>query len=127
MTRYIAIAEATAVAAALGFTVRDMGLLSSALARPAAGMFGTDAYAMLELKAAALFSSLGRNHALFDGNKRFSWIITLTFLELNGVRIDTPDDDAFALVMANARGEASLEDAAGAFGRWSTPARRGST
>lgn len=81
-------------------------------------MFGTDAYATLELKAAALFASLGRNHPLFDGNKRFSWIITLTFLEANGTHIGMPDDDAFVLVMANARDDVTLEDAAAVLARW---------
>ena len=62
-------------------------------------MFGEDAYSNLELKAAALFSSLAQNHPLFDGNKRLSWILTLAFLRLNGYRVVMENDDAFDLVL----------------------------
>ncbi len=50
--------------------VRDHGLLQSALARPQASTFGSDAYPTLEEKAAALLHSLARNRALVDGDKR---------------------------------------------------------
>ncbi len=109
MTEFLELPQGLAVAEHLGFHVRDAGLLASALARPSAGMFGVDAYEALELKAAALFSSLAQNHPLFDGNKRFSWIMMLTFLELNGVVIDMPDDDAFELVLAVAQGALELD------------------
>lgn len=46
--------------------VRDHGLLESALARPAATVFGSDAYPSLHTKAAALLHSLASNHALID-------------------------------------------------------------
>ena len=41
--------------------------LESALARPRATVFGSDAYPSLDAKAAALLHSLARNHALVDG------------------------------------------------------------
>lgn len=57
--------------------VRDMGLLESALARPGATAFGTDAYSSLEEKAAALLHSLarrvrvrGRCNAGWSGSRR---------------------------------------------------------
>src|SRR5262245_27664598 len=49
--------------------VRDMGLLSSAAARPATVAFGVEAYEDLWTKAGALLQSLVLNHALIDGNK----------------------------------------------------------
>ena len=58
-------------------TVRDMGLLSSAAARPATVAFGVEAYEDLWTKAAALLQSLVLNHALIDGNKRLGWLATL--------------------------------------------------
>lgn len=109
MTVFVGMPDALAVARALGFHVRDAGLLSSALARPESSMFGVEAYPELEIKAAALLSSLALNHPLFDGNKRFSWIITLTFLELNDVVVTMPNDAAFDLILATAQSEASLE------------------
>lgn len=93
----------------LGLNVRDRGLLFSALARPQASAFGEDAYASLELKAAALMTSIARNHALFDGNKRFSWYLTLAFFTLNGFRIVMSNDTAFDLVVAVAQGDIELE------------------
>lgn len=112
MTFYIELSPAVAVIEALGLHVRDLGLLSSALARPSSSMFGEEAYPELEVKAAALMSSLSQNHPFFDGNKRFSWVITVTFLELNGVVVDMPVDDAFDLVLRTARGEAALDEIA---------------
>ena len=64
---YLTLSELLHVAArALGRepAVRDYGLLESALARPQATAFGSDAYRGLDAKAAALLHSLARNHAL---------------------------------------------------------------
>jgi death-on-curing protein len=96
----------------LGLHIRDEGLLYSALARPAAGMFGADAYTTIEAKAAALISSLAQNHALFDGNKRLSLILTFTFIRLNGYAITFTNEEAFDLVMAVARKELELDEIA---------------
>lgn len=88
--------------------VRDPGLLESALARPQATTFGTDAYPSLEEKAAALLHSLARNHALVDGNKRLALAATIAFLGLNGRRLILTNDQAYTLVIDVASGE--LED-----------------
>ncbi|MHB1171579.1 MAG: type II toxin-antitoxin system death-on-curing family toxin [Lacisediminihabitans sp.] len=101
----------------LGLHIRDHGLLFSALARPEASAFGEDAYPALELKAAALMTSLARNHALIDGNKRFSWYITLAFFRINGYRVVMGNDDAFDLVLAVAQGTLGLDEVAAAFAR----------
>ena len=112
MTEYLEPEQALAAAKRLGLHIRDEGLLFSALARPAANAFGEDAYATIELKAAALMHSVARNHALFDGNKRFSWFMTVAFLALNDVRLVMPEDTAFDLVLGVARGELDLEASA---------------
>src|SRR5690606_373404 len=96
---------------------RDHGLLFSALARPQASLFGNDAYATLELKAAALMSSIARNHALFDGNKRFSLYITFAFFKLNGFRIVMSNDATYDLVLAVATGAIELDEIAATFSR----------
>ena len=75
-------------------------------------MFGEDAYPTLELKAAALFSSLAQNHPLFDGNKRLSWILTLAFLRLNGYRVVMENDDAFDLVLQVTQRQMELDQIA---------------
>lgn len=75
-------------------------------------MFGVEAYPELFTKAGALFSSLAQNHPFFDGNKRFSWVATLTFLGLNGVVMDMPADDAFELILETAQSRREVGDIA---------------
>lgn len=118
MTEYLEPEQAMAVVDRLGLHVRDQGLMFSALARPSASMFGEDAYATLELKAAALFSSLAQNHPLFDGNKRLSWILTLAFLRLNGFKVVMTQEEAFELVLSVAQGNMELDEIASALARY---------
>jgi death on curing protein len=84
--------------------VRDIGLLESALARPQATAFGSDAYPDLDAKAAALLHSLARNHALVDGNKRLALAGVIAFYGVNGRRLTLTNDQAYDLVMAVADG-----------------------
>ena len=112
MTEYLDPESAVAAARHLGFHIRDEGLLFSALSRPSASAFGADAYPSLETKAAALMQSVARNHALFDGNRRFCWYLTLAFLALNGQRLAMPTDDAFDLVLGVAQGAIEVDEAA---------------
>ncbi|WP_242521937.1 type II toxin-antitoxin system death-on-curing family toxin [Microbacterium esteraromaticum] len=112
MVDYVEAEQAMAVVSRLGFHVRDQGLLLSALARPSAGMFGTDAYPSIEQKAAALLSSLSQNHTLFDGNKRLSLLLTFIFLELNGCELTFTDDEAFDLVLTAAQSEMTVDELA---------------
>ena len=114
MTEYIEPEQARAIVEILGLHVRDEGLLYSALARPSAGMFGEDAYPTLPLKAAALFSSVAQNHALFDGNKRLSLYVTFAFLRINGYRVTFSNDEAFDLVLDVAQSRMALADIASA-------------
>jgi death on curing protein len=109
-----------------GRAVRDPGLLSAALARPRATVFGEDAYPGLAGKAAAVMHSLVTSHALVDGNKRVGLAAALLFYGLNGVRLTATDDELFALTMAIAEGrEDDVESIAGQLVRWETPDRPG--
>ena len=112
MTRYVTVADVEQTISRLGFHVRDAGLLASALARPATTFAGAEVYPDLATKAAALLESLSRNHALFDGNKRLSWVVTQLFLRLNGRRHTFTVDEAFDLVVGVAQGFIPLEEAA---------------
>ncbi len=112
MTAYPDLTDALYVIDRFGFHVRDVGLLASALARPATTVFGEDAYAAIELKAAALLESLIRNHALVDGNKRTAWTLMVVFLGLNGYRHDFDTDTALDLVLAVANDAIPLEESA---------------
>ena len=80
--------------------IRDVGLLGSAVARPQATAFGTEAYPDIWTKAAALLLSIVKNHALVDGNKRLGWLATAVFLHLNGIDVSVAgNDDVYDLVM----------------------------
>lgn len=115
MTEYVEPEQALALITKLGLHVRDEGLLFSALARPSASMFGIDAYPTLEGKVAALISSLGQNHALFDGNKRISLYLSFIFVRLNGFELTFTNDEAFDLVLAVAQSRLDLDEIAETF------------
>ncbi|MDN5860403.1 MAG: type II toxin-antitoxin system death-on-curing family toxin [Pseudonocardia sp.] len=129
MTRYLELDHLLKIADAAvsgGVIVRDVGLLQSALGRPAASAFGKDAYPTLHEKAAALLHSLTNNHALRDGNKRLAWAATAVFLGINGQRVVAAQDDVVDRVVAVADG--SLSDVAAIakhLAPWSPPHERG--
>jgi death on curing protein len=90
--RYIQIDEILAIAREVNGTehsVRDMGLLVSAIERPRTNVFGAELYPTPHEKAAALLHSVARNHALIDGNMRTAWLAMRVFLRINGVSADT--------------------------------------
>lgn len=115
-TEYIDVEDLLALAARLlgdPPPVRDLGLLGSAAARPAASAFGEDAYPDIWLKAAALLQSVVKNHALVDGNKRLGWLATAVFLKLNGVEAtNASNDDVYDFVMDVAAGQHSVPEIA---------------
>lgn len=103
--------------------VRDLGLLEAAAHRPTTSLLGgQEADSSLEVKAAALLGSVVNNHALVDGNKRLG---ALVCLDLNGVWIEAPDDDAYELVIAVASAAAHLDAVAAALVAWSRPQSAG--
>ncbi|MEU1087509.1 type II toxin-antitoxin system death-on-curing family toxin [Streptomyces sp. NPDC005576] len=90
--RYLQIDEILTIARAVNGTehsVRDMGLMVSAVERPRTNVFGSELYPTLHEKAAALLHSVARNHALIDGNKRTAWLAMRVFLRLNGLGAGT--------------------------------------
>ena len=104
--------------------VRDYGLLESALARPRATAFGSDAYPVLDAKAAALLHSLARSHALVDGNKRLALAATIAFYGVNGRRLTLTNDGAYELIMSVAEGKLdSVDDIAAVLATATKPRR----
>ena len=85
-------------------SIRDLGLLESALARPRASAGGRDAYRTIHDKAAALLLSLSRNHGLIDGNQRLALAAVIAFYGLNGYRLTLTNDEAYDLVAGIASG-----------------------
>jgi death-on-curing protein len=67
------------------------------LARPwHAATYGA---ADLAEQAATLIWGVAENQAFLDGNKRLALVVTLTFLEVNGFRLEMSDDEKFELMI----------------------------
>ena len=90
--------------------VRDDALLESAIENIYATFDGIELYPSKEEKAARLGYSLISNHAFVDGNKRIRMYIMISFLELNGIKIDANNDDVVNLGLSVASGNANYDD-----------------
>ncbi|MBQ7654262.1 MAG: type II toxin-antitoxin system death-on-curing family toxin [Clostridia bacterium] len=90
--------------------VRDEALLESAIENIYATFDGVELYPTKEEKAARLGFSLISNHAFVDGNKRIGIYIMLSFLELNGIKIDATNEEVAKLGLDIAGDLANYED-----------------
>jgi len=86
--------------------IRDMGLLQSALATPAAYFGGSFLYVDLFEMAAAYLFHIVRNHPFVDGNKRTGAVAALIFLSLNDIEIEADEDSFEKMVLTVAAGQA---------------------
>ena len=84
--------------------VRDEALLESALENAFSGFGGQEFYPSKEEKGARLGYTLISNHAFVDGNKRIGMYVMLTFLEVNGIRLDCSNDELVAAGLGVASG-----------------------
>ena len=64
--------------------IRDINLLESALARPQHLQTYRDPPPDITALAAAYAFGIARNHAFVDGNNRTSYVVTRTFVVLDG-------------------------------------------
>ena len=90
--------------------VRDEGLLESALEAAFSGFGGVEFYPTKEEKAARLGYNLISNHAFVDGNKRIGMYVMLTFLEVNGIRVDCTNADVIHAGLSVADGSMDYEE-----------------
>ena len=93
--------------------VRDQGLLESALARPE----NQAAYGdpdVCDLAAAYAFG-LARNHPFADGNKRTAFVVSATFLLLNGRNLTASEVDVVETFLKLASGDLTESDLAAWF------------
>ena len=84
--------------------VRDLGLLDSALSRPA-NLLTCEGERDLCQLAAAYAAGIVRNHPFADGNKRAAFIAAVMFLELNGVSVELDEGEAIAATLDLAAGD----------------------
>lgn len=93
--------------------VRDEALLESALENAFSGFGDREFYPTKEEKGARLGYSLISNHAFVDGNKRIGVYVMLTFLEVNGIRLNYTDEDIVRIGLSVADGSMSYEELLG--------------
>ena len=86
-------------------TVRDEGLLDSAINAPLATFSGQDLYPTLLEKASRLCFGLIQNHPFVDGNKRIGAHAMLVFLAINSITLSYEDDDLINTILSVASGE----------------------
>ncbi|HVR71564.1 MAG TPA: type II toxin-antitoxin system death-on-curing family toxin [Vicinamibacteria bacterium] len=92
--------------------LRDLGLLSSALAMPQASFGGIYLHTSLAEMAAACLFHLAQNHPFVDGNKRAGLAAALAFIWLNDRRLESGEDELTELVLGIAAGRIGKADAA---------------
>ena len=85
--------------------VRDEGLLEAALENVFASFGGEEFYPSKEEKGARLGYELISNHAFVDGNKRIGMYVMLTFLEVNGIRLECTNEEVAEVGLAVAAGQ----------------------
>ena len=90
--------------------LRDEALLDAALENAFAGFGDVEFYPTKEEKAARLGYELISNHAFVDGNKRIGMYVMLTFLEVNGIRLECTNEDIVKAGLGVASGAMSVQD-----------------
>jgi len=91
--------------------IRDLGLLESAVATPAATFGGAFLHRTVHEMAAAHLFHMVKTHPFVDGNKRAGLMVMLAFLGLNGLRLDADPDELTDLVLGVADGRVSKAEA----------------
>lgn len=95
-----------------GEGVRDEGLLDSALDRPL-NKFAYEDPDLFTLAASYAYG-IATNHPFVDGNKRTAYVTALTFLRLNGFRVDASQTEKYDIFIRLAAGEVGESELA----RW---------
>ena len=90
--------------------IRDEALLESALENAFSGFGGQEFYPSKEGKGARLGYTLISNHAFVDGNKRIGMYVMLTFLEVNGIRLDCTNNEIVEVGLAVASGSMDYDE-----------------
>jgi len=90
--------------------IRDINLLTSAVAMPSASFGGDFLHADIHAMSAAYAFHISQNHPFVDGNKRTALASALVFLEINGAGISDPDEKLYDPMMQIASGKMSKEE-----------------
>lgn len=84
--------------------------MDSALESAFSGFGNREFYPTKEEKNARLSYCLITNHAFVDGNKRIGIYVMLSFLEMNGIRIQCTDEEIVDIGLSLADGRMTYEE-----------------
>ena len=91
-----------------GASVRDEGLLESALAKPRNRFaYSSSSYPQL---AASYAAGIILNHPFLDGNKRTGFMVAAVFLEVNGYEITATEESVVENTLGLAAGKLKERD-----------------
>jgi death-on-curing protein len=125
MTTYLTVLEVITMnqelleQAGQGYHLLNEGALEGAVMRPQ--MVAHYGQADLVEQAATLIAGIALAHAFLDGNKRTAYVAGLTFLRLNGFRVDEDPVEIALQVEAIITRQGSLEEATARFVEWLRP------
>jgi death on curing protein len=100
--------------------IRDENLLDSALAKPH-NVFAYSEDPDLFTLAASYAYGIARNHAFTDGNKRTALVVSMTFLDRNGIEVTAALTDIYVTFLTLAAGTLTEDDLAAWFRRHAVP------
>lgn len=95
--------------------VRDLGLLESAMARSKNLFAYSEQPPSLAQLAASYAKGIVANHPFVDGNKRTAFIVSVTFLQLNGLKLTATKEDRVLTFWSLADGSLTEEQLANWF------------
>lgn len=84
--------------------LRDMGILESCLQSPFVEYTGISPYPTTVAKAARLCYGLIKNHPFVDGNKRIGTLVLLVIMDINGMPLETSDQEIVRVGLSVADG-----------------------
>jgi len=93
--------------------MRDINLLSSAVAMPYTSFSERFLHSDIFEMAAAYSFHICQNHPFVDGNKRTALAAALVFLELNGIGISDHEDRLYEAMISLAKGEMNKTEFSG--------------
>ena len=83
--------------------IRDLELLQTAVAMPAAGFGNKYLHSDLYEMAAAYLFHITQNHPFVDGNKRTGAVAAIAFMSLNGIELKATQEELDGIMQRNAK------------------------
>jgi death-on-curing protein len=101
------------------YGIRDISLLSSALALPKATFEGKYLHNTIPEMASAYAYHISENHPFIDGNKRTALASALVFLDINRYTFTSSEEIVYETMVSVAKGEIRKEQLGAFFKKYS--------